>query len=77
MPIEAFLHRWSFDPETIEIMNAAFTGVCNDLGLSDKTDGAYEIVARRVIELMDGERNPDAIRKAVLASLQAKARGLE
>jgi hypothetical protein len=77
MPIEAFLHRRSFDPETIEIMNAAFTGVCNDLGLSDKTDGACEIVARRVIELMDGERNPDAIRKAVLASLQAKARGLE
>lgn len=73
MPIEAFLHSKSFDPETIEIMNAAFTGVCNELGLSDKTDRACEIVARRVIELMDGERNPEAIRNAVLASIKGKA----
>jgi hypothetical protein len=73
MPIRAFLHGKSFDPETIDIMNAAFLAVCDDLGLSDKTDGACEIVAKRVIELMDGERDPEEIRKTVLASIKAKA----
>ena len=72
MPIGAFLFDKSFDPETLEIMNAAFLGACIDLGLSDKTDGACEIVARRVIELTDGQRDPEAIRAAVVASLRAK-----
>lgn len=70
MPIRAFIGRQSFDPETIEIMNSAFVGVCQDLGLSDTTDGATELVARRVIELTDGERDPQAIRAAVLASFR-------
>jgi hypothetical protein len=72
MPIRAFLHGKSFDPETIEIMNTAFLAVCADLGLSDKTDRACEIVAKRIIELMDGQREPEAIRKAVLTSIKAK-----
>jgi hypothetical protein len=74
MPIRAFLHGKSFDPETLQIMNTAFLGVCNDLGLSDKTDGACEIVAKRVVELMDDERDPEVIRKRVLASIKARAR---
>jgi hypothetical protein len=74
MPIETFLGGKSFDPETIEIMNTAFVAVCADLGLSDKTDGACEVVARRVIELMDGQRDPEMIRQTVLASIKAKAR---
>jgi hypothetical protein len=73
VPIRAFLQGKSFDPETIEIMNAAFIGVCTDLGLSDKTDGACEIVAARVIELMDGQRDPQVIRQTVLAAIRSKA----
>ena len=73
MPIRAFLHGKAFDPETLEIMNKAFLGVCEDLGLSDKTDGACEIVAKRVVELMDGRRDPETIRQAVLASITANA----
>ena len=73
MPIRSFVSDRSFDPETIEIMNKAFVGVCSDLGLSDQTDGACEMVAKRVIELMRGQRDPEAIRAAVLASFKAKA----
>jgi len=73
MAIRAFIGERSYDPETIEIMNAAFLGACEDLGLSDKTDGACEIVAKRVIELMNGQRDPEVIRKTVLASIRAKA----
>jgi hypothetical protein len=73
MPIPPVLNGKSFDPETIEIMNTAIVAVCTDLGLSDKTDGACEIVATRVIELMNGERDPEAIRQTVLAAIKAKA----
>jgi len=69
MPIRSFLAGKHFDPETIEIMNAAFLGVCEDLGLNDKADAMTEVVAKRVIELMDSQRDPQMIRAAVLASL--------
>ena len=70
MPIAAFLTGKSFDPETIEIMNVAFVAVCVELGLSDKTDGACELVAERVVALADGRCSPDELRVAVLASLR-------
>jgi len=73
MPIRSFVGARSFDPETIDIMNTTFLAVCADLGLSDKTDGACEMVAKRVMDLMDRERDPEAIRAAVLASFKAKA----
>jgi hypothetical protein len=71
MPINDFLRGKSFDPETLEIMNTAFVSACADLGLSDISDKACAMVAKRVIELMDGQRDPDVIRKAVLASIKA------
>ncbi len=52
-------------------MNAAFRGACADLGLKDTTDGATAVVAKRVIELTDGQRDPQAIRTAVLASIRS------
>jgi hypothetical protein len=73
VPMRSFVFDRSFDPETIEIMNAAFVGVCSDLGLSDKTDRACEIVAKRIIELTDRQRDAEDIRAAVLASFKAKA----
>jgi len=71
MPIKPFIPAKSFDPETIEIMNAAFVAVCADIGLSDRTTRAREVVAERIIELMNGERDPQAIRRVALASLGA------
>jgi hypothetical protein len=72
MPIREFFGGRSFDPETIDLMNAAFVKVCDDLGLRDKTDGTTEIVAEYVIKLTDGQRDPEVIRKAVLAAIRAK-----
>lgn len=73
MPVRAFLREKSFDPETIDLMNTAFRSVCSDLGISDPTDSRREVVARRVIELIDGIRDAEELRKAVLASMTAKA----
>jgi hypothetical protein len=41
---------------------------CADLGLSDRTDGATEIVAKKVMELANDTRDPQQLRVAVLAS---------
>ena len=74
MPIRSFVSEQSFDPETIEIMNTAFLAVCRDLGLSDKTDRACEMVAARVIDLTNGHNDPQMIRAPVLASLNCLGR---
>jgi hypothetical protein len=70
MPIRDFIGGRSFDPETIDIISRAFLGVCEDLGLNDRTDAACEVVAQRVMDMMDGQRDPQAIRAAVLASFK-------
>jgi hypothetical protein len=72
MPIRTFLEDKSFDPDAIEIMNAAFQGACADLGLTDKSDRACEMVAERIIVLADGKRDAETLRTLVLASFQAK-----
>ncbi len=72
MPVGACVQDKSFDPEAIEVLNAAYLGVCADLGVSGKTDGACEIVAKRVIVLSDGKRNAQTLRALVLASFRAK-----
>ena len=72
MPIRAFLDEKAFGPEEINLMNAAFQGVCIDLGLQDKTDPACALVAKRVVQMAHGYTNPDALRAAVLASLKVK-----
>jgi CRP-like cAMP-binding protein len=54
-------------------MSAAFDGVCSDLGLSNKTENAREVVAKRVIELSNGgARDAGALREAVLASFKRR-----
>jgi hypothetical protein len=72
MPIRAFLDEKSFDPEAIEVMNAAFLAACADLGLTDKSDRACEIVAKRIIVLADGKRDAETLRTLVLASFRTK-----
>ena len=56
----------SFDPEALDILDKAFRGVCATLGVSDKARHSREIIAKRVLELSDGRRDPEAIRAAVV-----------
>jgi hypothetical protein len=69
MPITPFLDGdgHSFDPETKRVMGVAFEMACVALRLSDRGDGANEMLARRIIELAKaGERNPDLLCEGVL-----------
>ncbi len=74
MPIRAFIRDTSFDPEAVAILNAAYVAVCADLGLSDHTDRATEMIAKKIIELAsDGQRDPQRLRAAALASFKRVA----
>jgi hypothetical protein len=72
MAIHELLAGKSFDPEDVAVLNTAFQGVCADLGVTDKTPHSRENVAKKVIELADGQGDPDAIRAAVVASLSER-----
>jgi hypothetical protein len=73
MPIRAFLAGKSFDPETLAILNAAFQGACADLEVSDKARYSREAIAKKVLELAQGHRDPKALRAAVVTSLVGRA----
>ena len=72
MPIADFLDGELFDPEALGAISSAFKDICATVGLSDKSDKATELVARRLIRLARaGERDAGRLRTAVLASLRA------
>jgi hypothetical protein len=57
-------------------MTSAFEQALRKLGLTDRTDGATEIVARKVIEFAkQGERDPARLCAAVLKSLEGDDAG--
>ena len=72
MPIRAFLAGKSFDPETLAILNEAFQGACADLGVPDKAPHSREHVAKTVMKLADGQRDPRLIREAVVKILKER-----
>jgi hypothetical protein len=62
----------SFDPDTIEIMSAAYEGACKALGLADRSDSLTQLVAKKIIALATrGDRDPDRICAEVLNELRA------
>jgi hypothetical protein len=67
--IIAFSPSPSFDPETLAALNAAFEGACADIGVSANARHSRAIIAKKVMELAKGQRDPDALRAAVVASL--------
>ena len=74
MPIRE-LFPDSFDPETLDILSAAFHGACADLGVTDQTPHARTAVAKQVLELAHGrrdQRDPELIRAAVVAFLRLR-----
>jgi hypothetical protein len=72
MPIRPFLDGKSFDPETLAILNEAFQGACADLGVTDQTPHSREYVAKLVLRIADGQRDPKLIREAAVAILKER-----
>ena len=67
MPITPFLAGQAFEPDDIETMSAAFVSACDNLQLADRADPLTEIVAAKIIELMQrGIRDPDTLLERTL-----------
>jgi hypothetical protein len=63
--------RGAFGPEDIAILSAAYHAVLSELDLSDQEDAITLLIARRIIGLAaEGERDPDRLRAATLASVK-------
>jgi hypothetical protein len=71
MAIQTSLADKAFDPDTIDVLNKAFQGVCIELGVRDSARHSRETIAKKVLELSDSQRDPGAIRKAVVEALAA------
>jgi hypothetical protein len=71
MPIRTFFPGKSFDPEKLAILNAAFEGACLDLGVAGRARHSREAIAKKVLELADGQRDQEQLRVAVVAALKA------
>lgn len=60
-----------FEPEIIASMTAAYTEVCERLGVSDRDRPRADAIAKKVIEFAQrGERDPARLREHVLQALQ-------
>jgi hypothetical protein len=67
MPIAPFLSDHSFDQDALDSMSAVFVAVCRRLGLADRSDQMTEVVARKIIELMQhGVHDTNMLRKTTL-----------
>ena len=51
MAITSFLRDQAFEPETVETMARAFAQICEDLGVTERTDPLTELVARHIIDM--------------------------
>jgi len=68
--IRRLLHGNAFDPERVAILDEAFRGTCDDLGVTETMTRARDIIAKRTVELADRQCRPEAIRAAVVVSLR-------
>jgi len=72
MPITSFLNRERFDPETVRVMGVAFEMTRVALRIVDADDGAYQLIANKIIKLTKaGERNPDLLCERALDDVRS------
>jgi hypothetical protein len=71
MPIKTYLSGIVLDAEATRALGTAFESACKALQLSDRTDPATELVAKKLIDLAkEGERDPELLCAAVLQTFR-------
>jgi hypothetical protein len=70
VPIRPFLTGRAFEAETINEMGVAFDRACAAMGLRDINDMATELVAEKIIQLVDrGVAGADALSSMAVREL--------
>jgi hypothetical protein len=71
MPIRRHIEPGVFAPELITLMGDVFEDVLKTLGLVDRRDGMTELVAHKVVELVQsGERDPERLKQRTLEAVK-------
>jgi hypothetical protein len=71
MPIRNMFGNGSFSPEDVTAITTAFEDALRTLGLTDRTDAAVAMVAKRMIEMAAaGNCDAASLRDAVLKSFK-------
>jgi hypothetical protein len=65
--------RQVIQPRDSGNLNGAFALVCSDLGIPENARHSRETVAMKIFELAGRHRDPEALRAAVVASLNDRA----
>jgi hypothetical protein len=72
MAVYRLFKNKAFEPEIIATMTAAYTDVCQALGVSDRDRPRADAVAKKVIEFAQrGERDRVRLREHVLQALRS------
>jgi hypothetical protein len=73
MPLGRFLQGGTFGPDEIAVMTKAFEGALRALDLVDRTDPAADMVAKKIIELVNqGERDQVRLCDRAVEALSGK-----
>jgi hypothetical protein len=73
MPLGRFLQGGTFGPDEIAVMTKAFEGALRALDLVDRTDPAADMVAEKIIELVNqGERDSVRLCDRAVEALSGK-----
>jgi hypothetical protein len=71
MPIYRLTQSGVFPPELVAMMGQVFDDVLKTLNLADRNDPVTELVAHKVIELVQsGERDRVRLKQLTLAAIQ-------
>jgi hypothetical protein len=70
MPLHRLLNNHVFGPDEINVLAAAFEGALKTLRLTDRSDPATEMVAKKIIDLaQQGVRDPERLRQMAVKAL--------
>jgi hypothetical protein len=71
MPIYRIIRPGVFAPELVAMMGEVFEDVLKTLGLVDREDPVTQLIAHRIIELVQsGERDPVRLKQLTLEAVK-------
>jgi hypothetical protein len=73
MPIYRLIQSGVFSPELVSMMGEVFEDILKTLNLADRNDPVTELVAHKVIELVQsGVRDPIRLKQLALEAFQGQ-----
>jgi hypothetical protein len=69
MAIYKLIANGSFGPNEIEVMSAAYESALVNLGIANRDDPITELIAKAIVNVATGEREPQLIEQRAINAL--------